>query len=154
MNTKKTFKNQELFSFVFKDQEFTNPNQFQIGLPSDFAEKSKEMLSEDKGHSLNPKQFAEMQLNIDVGIMAFYFLFIKVLSYQKRKEFLEYQFEQTAHKLTLLYRIESLACYNYWYSFGEGSYYNPETEAEVMEWVVEKYSGATKKKPSNIILLK
>lgn len=155
MNSKHTLKNQDLFSFCFSDQDFINPNQFKIALPSNYVEGAKTMLAESKDHSLNPEVYGEMQLNIDIGINMFFFCFIKVMSYQKRTDFLNYQYQtcKPENRLTFLYRVESLAGYNYWYAFGENSYYNPDTEKEVMDWVIEKYLGVNNKK-SPIILLK
>jgi|SRR5579863_2691395 len=155
MNTKSTLRNQDLFSFIFKDQKQENPFQFIVNLPSDFKETvTKPMLASDKDHTLKLDEFAAFQLNIDVGINMFYFCFIRVMSYQKRRSFLEYQFFKTAHKLTFLYRIESLASMNYWYAFGENSYYNPDTEKEVMSWILEKYSGAVNSKPTKMKIIK
>lgn len=149
MNTKQTLKNQDLFSFVFRDEEFANKNQFRINLPTDFKETvTKPMIESDQGHVLKLDEFSAFQLDIDVGINMFYFSFVKVFSYQKRKDFLDYQYEQCKHKLTFLYRLESLASVNYWYAFGENSYYNPDTEKEVMAWILEKYAGVNNQKPS------
>lgn len=143
MNSKQTFKNQDLFSFVFKDQEFQNNNQFKLALNSNFKEDTEKMLNEDKNHNLKVDVFADFQLNMDVGINMFYFCFIKVFSYQKRLNFLEYQFNACVpdRRISFLHRIEALASANYWYAFGENSYYNPDTEKEVMDWVVSKYKG-------------
>lgn len=153
MNTKQTLKNQDLFSFIFKDQEQKSPFQFVIHLPSDFKETvTKPMLESDAGHVLKLDEFAAFQLDIDLGINMFYFAFIKVFSYQKRESFLNYQYEQCQHKLTFLYRLESLASVNYWYAFGENSHYNPDTEKEVMTWIMEKYSGISNQKPSMKII--
>lgn len=149
MNSTKTLKNQDLFSFIFKDGKQENPFQFVINLPSGFKETvTKPMLDEDAGHVLKLDTFAAFQLDIDIGINMFYFAFIKVFSYHKRTAFLDYQYNQCKHKLTFLYRLESLASVNYWYAFGENSYYNPDTEKEVMEWIIEKYKGVSKSKPS------
>lgn len=145
MNRTQTFKNQDIFSFVFADEEFANPNQFKIGLKTDYKAIAEKMLAEDTNHTLKPEEYAAMQLNVDIGINFFYFAFIKVFSYQKRREFLDYQFEQCKHKMTFLYRLETLPSYNYWYAFGENSYYNPDTEKEVMDWVLEKYKGVDTK---------
>jgi hypothetical protein len=148
MNTKKTFKNQELFSFCFQGQTQKNKWQFIIALKENFKEDTAGMLLEDKGNKLNIDEFAEFQLNIDVGINMFYFCFIKVMSYDHRRKFLEWQYEQCEPeaKLSFLYRVESLSTANYWYSFGENSHYDAEVENVVLEWVLEKFSGKSKLK--------
>ncbi len=43
--------------------------------------------------------------------------------------------------MSFLYRVEALSQVDYWYSFGEYSYYNPETEKLVADWVIAKYLG-------------
>lgn len=153
MNSKQVFKNQELFGFCFKGETQKNKWQFVIALPPNFKDDTAKMLGEDKQHAIKVDDYADFQLNIDVGINMFYFCFIKVMSYKHRRDFLDWQYAEcpAERKLSFLYRIESLASCNYWYAFGENSHYDPNVEAEVMEWVVEKFSGKTK---SKIILLK
>lgn len=153
MNSKQVFKNQDLFNFAFRGETQNNRWQFIIALAPNFKEDTAKMLDEDKGHAVKLDEFADFQLNIDVGINMFYFCFIKVMSGKHRSDFLDWQYEQCApeKKISFLYRIEALASCNYWYAFGENSHYDSAVEAEVMEWVVNKFSGKTK---SKIILLK
>lgn len=153
MNTKKTFKNQDLFSFCFKGEPQKDKWQFVIALPPNFKEDTAKMLAEDSGHAIKLDNFADFQLNMDVGINMFYFCYIKVMSYKHRRDFLDWQYKECEPegRLSFLYRVESLASCNYWYAFGENSHYDHNVEKEVMDWVLEKFSGKTK---SNIILLK
>lgn len=148
MNSKQAFKNQELFNFCFRGETQKNRWQFVIALLPNFKEETAKMLSEDGAHSIKLDDYAEFQLNIDVGINMFYFCFIKVMSYKHRTDFLDWQYDQcpAEAKLSFLYRIESLSGCNYWYAFGENSHYDPNVEAEVMEWVVNKFSDKTKSK--------
>ena len=151
MNSKQTYKNQDLFSFVFLDEEFKNPLQFKIHLASWYLTEVTKMLSEMPDNKMSVEQYAAYELSMDVGKTFFYFAFIQVFSYQKRLDFLNYQLSQTKDKISFLHRIESLSQMDYWYSFGEYSFYNPETEKVVLDWVVAKYKGSDDPKPLQLI---
>lgn len=140
MNSKQTLKNQDLFSFTFLESEFKHPYDFQISLKANYREDIEKMLKEAPSPP-DTDIYCDYTLSLAVGKWFFYTAFIHVMPYQKRVDFLNYQFEKCAEKMTFLYRVESLSQVDYWYSFGEHSYYNPETEKLVSDWLVAKYQG-------------
>lgn len=140
MNSRQTFKNQDLFSFTFKEQPFKHQYDFQISLKEDYRTEIEEMLKA----APNPPDldvYCDYTLSLAVGKWFFYTAFIFVMPYQKRVDFLNYQLEQCAEKMSFLHRVEALSQIDYWYSFGEYSYYNPELEKLVNDWCIAKYQG-------------
>lgn len=152
MNSKQIFRNQDLFSWCFLDKEFENKNQVKINLKSDFKEAIAKDIAEAPDARIDPEKYAEYELSMQVGKSFFYFAFIQVFAYQRRLDFLNYQFDMAKDKISFLQRVESLSQVDYWYAFGEFSYYNPETEKLVADWVIAKYKGAPDPKP--LILVK
>lgn len=153
MNSKQIFKNQDLFSFTFLENEFKNKNDFQISLKENYREEIKQMLKE----APNPPDvniYSDYTLSLAVGKWFFYNAFIHVMPHQKRVEFLNYQLDGCAEKMTFLHRVESLSQVDYWYSFGEFSYYNPEIEKLVSDWLITKYQGKDYKYTPPLKLIK
>ena len=151
MNSKQIFKNQELFSWCFLDKDFENPLQFKIHLNSNYKEQIEADIKASPDNRIDPDIYAAYELSMDVGKTFFYFAFIQVFPYQKRIDFLNYQLSQTKDKMSFLHRVEALSQVGYWYDFGEYSYYNPETEKIVADWVIAKYKGADDPKPLQLI---
>jgi|ERR1700761_2057703 len=155
MNSKQTFKNQELFSFVFMDEEFENPLQFKLNMPLNFKDKVSEMMKEAPDMRITLDMYADYMLNMEVGKTFFHFAFIHSMPYKRRIEFLNYQHALSKDKMSFLHRVEGLMNMDYWYSFGEYSYYNPDAEKDVSEWLVAKYAGkevsTEKKAPMTVI---
>ena len=151
MNSKQIFKNQELFSYCFADKEFDSPFQFQIPLNSTFADEIAKDVAEVKESRIDPVKYAEYELSMQVGKQFFYCAFIKVMPYQRRIDFLNYQLSQTKDKVTFLQRVEAFSQVDYWYAYGEHSYYNAAIEKVVADWVIAKYKGDTDPKPLKLI---
>ena len=138
MNQSQTFKNQELFSYTFFDKKFDNKYDFQIDLKENYKDEISEMLKEAPDPP-NLEKYCDYTLSLSVGKWFFYTAFVFVMPYQKRIDFLEYQFNKSQHKISFLNRIESLSQVDYWYSFGEYSFYNTENEKIVNDWLIEKF---------------
>jgi len=141
MNTKQIFKNQDLFSWVYLDEPITAPYQLQVAFNSDFRNEIRRDIESRPEVRIDPEKYAEYQLSIEVGKQFFYTAFIRVMPYKTRIAFLDWQLEQCDQKTTFLYRVESLSQVDYWYSFGEHSFYNPAVEEIIGDWCVAKHLG-------------
>lgn len=142
MNSKKTFKNTELFSWVFKDQEYEHPLQFKLNMPTNYKQTVAEMMKEAPDMRISEEDYFEYMLNMEVGKTFFYFTFIHPFPYKRRIEFLNYQHATSADKMSFLHRVEALMNMDYWYAFDlPYSCYNPDAERDISEWLVAKYAG-------------